>query len=161
MIGRLLVLFLVVPLIELYLLLWFADLTGIGTTLAVVILTGIGGSVLASRQGAAAIRNFRTAISQGRVPGAEVIDGILIAVAAAMLLAPGLLTDMAGIALLVPWTRARFRRWMIHRYASRFKVVTFGPGGTDSGYGRGSDPLDVSFRRSESSQPAGHSLPPR
>ena len=139
MLGRLLILFLVVPLAELYLLLRFADATGIPTTIAVVILTGVCGSMLAARQGSQAIRNFQTAIAQGRVPGGEAIDGILIAFAAAMLLTPGLLTDTCGIILLIPWTRVRVRQWLVNRYAKRFQVVTFTQG---TAHGADSDVLD-------------------
>lgn len=156
MLGRLLILFLVVPLVELYLLLRFADALGIPTTIAVVILTGICGSMLAARQGSQAIRNFQSAIAQGRVPGGEAIDGILIAFAAAMLLTPGLLTDTCGIILLNPWTRVRFRQWLVSRYAKRFQVVTFTQGrpsgGNSGGFdgaifdGDDEDTLDASFR---------------
>ncbi|MGV3486152.1 MAG: FxsA family protein [Planctomycetaceae bacterium] len=159
MIGRLLILFLVVPLVELYLLLRFADATGIAATIALVVLTGICGTMLASRQSVAAYRNFQMAISQGRVPGAEVVDGILIAVAAAMLLAPGLLTDLSGILLLIPWTRTRLRQWMIRRYASRFKVVTFSPGFGAGGFGDDGDTIDGSFRRSGGDDAARPSVP--
>lgn len=164
MIGRLLILFLVVPLVELYLLLWFADATSILTAITTVILTGICGSVLAARQGTAAFRNFQIAISAGRVPGAEVVDGLLIAFAAALLLTPGLLTDTVGLLLLIPWTRQRFRKAMIRRYASRFKVVTFPPGAFSSGApgGRGGndpDTVDASFRPTPSEPSTPQRLP--
>lgn len=121
---RLLVLFIVVPLVELYLLLRFASVTSIPTTVAVVLLTGIIGSMLAAKQGAAAIRNFQTAISQGRVPGPEVADGLLIVMAAALLLTPGLLTDSLGIIVLIPWFRRHIRNRIVKRYAGKFRVVT-------------------------------------
>ncbi len=142
MVGRLLILFLVVPLVELYLLLRFADATSIPTTIALVVLTGVSGSVLAARQGTAALRNFQLAISERRVPGLEAVDGILIAFAAALLLTPGLLTDSLGIALLVPWSRTRIRQWLVRRYAGRFKLVTFSSGSTNNEAG---EVVDATF----------------
>lgn len=130
MIGRLLLLFMIVPLVELYILLKFASLTSIPTTFAVVLLTAITGSMLAARQGMVAIRNFQMALAEGRVPGAEVVDGIMIVFAGALLLTPGLVTDTVGITLLIPWSRRLIRNVLIKRYANRFKVVTFAPGRT-------------------------------
>jgi UPF0716 protein FxsA len=149
MLGRLLILFLVVPLVELYLLLRFASVTGIPATIGVVILTGVCGSMLAARQGSQAIKNFQTAIAQGRIPSVEVIEGIMIAFAAALLLTPGLLTDFIGLSILVPWSRQRIRRWMVNRYAGRFKVMTFTSGrSTESDVSDWDDrgTVDASFR---------------
>jgi len=131
MFGRLLLMFLVIPLAELALLMRFAEATSIPVAIGVVILTGICGSLLAARQGAQAIRNFQTAVAQGRAPGTEVVDGLLIVFAAALLLTPGLLTDGIGILLLIPVTRAFMRRWLIRHYAGRFEVQTFGRGGLE------------------------------
>jgi len=150
MVARLLLLFLVLPLAELYLLLRFASVTGIPTTIGLVILTGVCGSMLAARQGSQAIRNFRTAISQGRVPSSEAVDGIMIAFAAALLLTPGLITDSLGIVLLIPWSRAKVRNWLIRRYSGRFKVVGYSsrePG--DSGSPAHDDVVDATFRPSK------------
>jgi UPF0716 protein FxsA len=148
MIGKLLILFVVLPLAELYLLLRFADATNIPTTISVVVLTGICGSILASRQGMVAMRNFQDAVAEGRVPGAEAIDGILIAFAAALLLTPGLLTDSLGLALLIPWSRVRFRRWLVNRFAGRFKVVTF-QSGTPEDDPDGARTVDATFHHTD------------
>jgi UPF0716 protein FxsA len=164
MAGRLLILFLVVPLVELYLLLKFSSVTSIPTTIAVVVLTGVCGSILAAKQGASAIRNFQLTVSQGKVPGGEVIDGILIAFAAALLLTPGLLTDSMGILLLIPWSRQLFRRWLIRRYAGRFKVVSYSQGPHSDGgpgdrheFDKGT--VDASFRPKTNDPPNSYSTP--
>jgi len=159
---RLLILFLFVPLIELYLLLKFSSVTSIPTTIAVVVLTGVGGSFLAAKQGAAAIRNFQSTVAQGRIPGAEVIDGILIAFAAALLLTPGLLTDSMGILLLIPWSRRLFRIWLVQRYSRRFKVVSFSPnsdGGHAERQGDEKGTVDASFRPRGKEPPENYFLP--
>lgn len=160
MIGRLLLLFMIVPLVELYVLLKFASLTSIPATFAVVLLTAVTGSMLAARQGMVAIRNFQMALAQGRVPGAEVVDGIMIVFAAALLLTPGLVTDTVGITLLIPWSRRLIRNALIKRYANRFKVVTFAPGRTfesggpfEQGDLDGNDVVDATFRRSSPMPP--------
>jgi len=164
MAGRLLILFLVVPLTELYLLLKFSSVTSIPTTIAVVILTGVSGSILAAKQGAAAIRNFQSTVARGRVPGAEVIDGILIAFAAALLLTPGLLTDSMGILLLIPWSRKLFRNWLVRRYAGRFNVVSVlqsnGPdGGHDDVHGSDKGTVDAAFRPKGKEPPESFFMP--
>ena len=158
-IGRLLLLFMVVPLAELYVLLKFASWTSIPATFALVLGTAISGSLLAARQGSAAIRNFQNALAAGRMPGPEAVDGILIVFAAALLLTPGLLTDFTGILLLIPWSRAIIRGYLIRRYAGRFKVVTYSSG---SAYEDLNDDntVDATFRRTGQPSNKPPSLPP-
>ena len=88
MLLRLLVAFIVVPLVELYLLLQLAELTSAMTTFLVVIVTGVIGSYLARREGAMAGHRFRTALAEGRAPSREIQDGLMIVFAAALLLIP-------------------------------------------------------------------------
>jgi UPF0716 protein FxsA len=154
-----LLLFMVVPLAELYVLLKFANLTSIPATFALVLLTGVTGSLLAARQGRAAIRNFQNALASGRMPGPEAVDGILIVFAAALLLTPGLLTDITGIFLLIPWSRAVIRNFLIRRYAGRFKVVTL-KSGTPFGSDDDGTTVDATFRRTEQEPIKPTSLPP-
>lgn len=127
---RLLTAFIVIPLVELFLLLRLADATSVGATFAIVILTGILGSWLARREGAQAWSRFRLAIAEGRMPGREIQDGIMISVAAALLLTPGLLTDAVGFAFLFPVTREIVRKFLVQRYGSRFQVQMTGAGST-------------------------------
>ena len=122
MLLRLLLAFTLIPLVELFLLLRFAQLTGPLTTVAVVIITGVIGSLLARRQGLLTWRRFRMALAEGRMPAREIQDGLLIAFAAALLLTPGLLTDAIGFLLLIPRFRAVARRYMASRLAGRFRL---------------------------------------
>ena len=122
MLIRLLAAFIIIPLVELYLLLQVAEATSLGTTLAIVIVTGIIGSILARREGVMAWYRFRSALSQGRVPTQEIQDGLMIVFAAALLLTPGLLTDAVGFALLVPLGRTLARRYVLARYFKRFTM---------------------------------------
>ena len=119
---KLLVAFIVVPLVELYLLLQLAQVTSAMTTFLVVIITGVIGSVLARREGVLAWYRFRTALAEGRTPSRELQDALMIVFAAALLLTPGLLTDALGFTLLVPAGRELIRRTILARYVRRFNV---------------------------------------
>lgn len=122
MLIRLLAAFIFVPLIELALLLQLADATSAWTAFAVVIVTGVIGSILARHQGVMAWFRFRSALAEGRMPNREIRDGLMIVFAAALLLTPGLLTDALGFTLLTPPGRALIGRWVVDRYVKRFSV---------------------------------------
>lgn len=128
MLFRLLAAFILVPLIELYLLLQLAEVTNVLITIAVVVGTGILGSFLARREGLMAWYRFRSALAEGRMPAREIQDGFMIVFAAALLLTPGLLTDLLGFTLLVPPGRDLIRRLVLRRYVDRvrFKVTSYG-----------------------------------
>lgn len=109
MLARLALLFVTVPLAELAILVWVGRRMGLVPTVALVVVTGIAGAALARRQGLATLGRFRGALDAGRLPHRELLDGVLILVAGAVLLAPGLLTDLAGLLLLVPPVRRLVR----------------------------------------------------
>lgn len=120
---RLLLLFTVVPLVELYLLITIGRMIGVGPTIAIVLGTGILGAWLARWQGLAVLRRVREEMAAGRLPTDALIDGLLILVAAAVLLTPGLLTDTAGFLLLVPASRAVVRKAVAAAIAKRSRGV--------------------------------------
>ena len=122
MLIRLLAAFILVPLIELFLLLKLADATSAWTAFGLVIITGVIGSVLARHQGVMAWFRFRSALAEGRMPSREIRDGLMIVFAAALLLTPGLLTDALGFLLLTPFGRAIIGRMVVDRYVKRFNV---------------------------------------
>lgn len=128
MLIRLLLAFIIFPFIELVLLLRMAEATNWLFTLAIVIGTGILGSILARREGLAALARFREAIAAGRMPASEIQDGVMITVAAVLLLTPGLISDAFGFFLLTPWGRRRVGDFLRRRYAGRFQVHTSGFG---------------------------------
>ena len=136
MLFRLLLLFITVPLIELVILLYIADRTTFTFTFALVILTGIAGSLLARSQGFQAYRRIREELAQGRMPAQAVLDAVLIFCAGALLLTPGILTDAFGLSILVPPIRAFYKSRMIRWFHKRFRVRTTpfhrGPTGTTS-----------------------------
>jgi UPF0716 protein FxsA len=113
---KLLALFVLLPLVELAVLLQVGRLIGLGWTLALVILTGVLGASLARRQGLRAWLAIRAELQNGRMPGSALLDGLLILIGGIVLLTPGILTDLAGFALLVPGTRRIVRRALKGRF---------------------------------------------
>jgi UPF0716 protein FxsA len=117
---RLLLLFTIVPLIELFLLVKLGSVIGLGPTILIVICTGALGAWLARRQGLGVLNRINEDFSAGRLPADALIDGLLIIVAGALLLTPGLITDGLGFLLLVPRGRAVIRNAVTERLARRF-----------------------------------------
>jgi UPF0716 protein FxsA len=118
---KLFLLFIIVPLVELALLLKLADATSWELTLGLVIVTGAAGSLLARSQGWRAYRRIHEALASGNLPAEPMLDAVLIFVAGALLLTPGILTDLFGFSLLIPWTRAFYRRRLTAWFKSRFR----------------------------------------
>ena len=110
--------FIVVPLAELAVLIAVGDVIGLWPTLLLLLVVSVAGAWLAKREGLAAWRRFQLALADGRVPTVEVADGAMILLAGALLLTPGFLTDVAGVLLLLPPTRAMARR-LAPRLAAR------------------------------------------
>jgi UPF0716 protein FxsA len=125
----LIVLFIVVPIAELFVIIKVGELIGVVPTLALLLADAVLGSLLLKHQGRGAWRRFNEALARRRFPGREVADGVLIVIGGTLLLAPGFLTDIAGLFLLIPPTRALarglLRRWTV----GRFTVVGVGGGG--------------------------------
>ena len=122
MLGRLALLFILVPLLELVLLIQLGRVFGLWPTLGLVVVTGVLGAALARAEGLRTLRRFREEVAAGRVPGGPLLDGLAVLVGGAFLLTPGLLTDLTGFALLLPPTRrliqSRIRRSLERRVAS-------------------------------------------
>ena len=106
----LVVLFILVPLLELYLILQVSDAIGIGWTLLILIADSVVGSMLLKSQGRQVWRRFNEATAAGRIPHSEIIDGVLIIFGGAFLITPGFFTDIFGLLFLLPPTRAAFRK---------------------------------------------------
>jgi len=106
---KLILLFTLVPLLELALFMTLADTISLPVTLAIILITGVLGAYLSKTQGLLALRNFQQALGSGKLPHVEATDGILILIAGAVLLTPGFLTDAVGFTLLIPQARAVIR----------------------------------------------------
>lgn len=95
--ARLFLLFLIVPAVELALLLQIGRWIGLWPTIGLIFATALAGSFLARREGMATWRAFRQRLAEGKLPGRELIDGVLILLAGALLITPGVLTDLLGL----------------------------------------------------------------
>jgi UPF0716 protein FxsA len=113
------VIFVVVPIAELYVLLQIGQAIGALPTIALLIADSVLGAALMRSQGRAAWLRFNAALAEGRVPGREVMDGALVILGGALLLTPGFLSDVLGLVLLLPPTRAIVRRVLLRRFAGR------------------------------------------
>lgn len=115
MFRSLLLLFILVPILELVLLIQLGRWIGLWPTLAIIVATGVLGAALASREGLRAWQAFQMEVYQGRMPGRAILDGLSIFAGGALLLTPGLLTDFLGFSLLARPTR----RWLQNRVINR------------------------------------------
>ena len=116
--GRLALLFVMVPLIELVLLIQIGQLVGLLPTLALVVTTGVVGAALARREGLKTVLQLREDLSTGQLPAQAIMDGASILLGAAFLLTPGILTDLAGFTLLLPLSRRALQRQVRGRLES-------------------------------------------
>ncbi len=108
----LIVLFIGLPVLEFALLIKVHGMVGFLPTVLLVFLTGIIGAALVRRQGVNIIFKIRQEMSLGNLPAPQVMDGVMILMAGAFLVTPGLITDSVGFALLVPFVREKIRFWL-------------------------------------------------
>ncbi|HJL04203.1 MAG TPA: FxsA family protein [Polyangiaceae bacterium LLY-WYZ-15_(1-7)] len=161
----LLLLFTVVPLVELYLLLALGRLMGFGPTVALVLVTGIVGATLAKHEGLRVVRRWQRDLSEGRVPEDGVLGGLLVFAGGLFLVTPGVLTDAFGLAMLFPPTRhlavgAIRKRVERGVKSGRVRVQSFDGGQVmswSSGFGGRQDVIDV---EGEDVTPPPPALPP-
>ncbi|HEU4398661.1 MAG TPA: FxsA family protein [Actinomycetota bacterium] len=118
MVPILVLAFIAVPLAELAVIIAVGNALGLLPTLVLLLAISVVGAWLAKREGLAAWRRFQLAVAEGRVPTVEVADGAMVLLAGALLLTPGFLTDVVGVLLLLPPTRATLRR-LVPRLAAR------------------------------------------
>jgi UPF0716 protein FxsA len=152
MLPVLLILFILVPIAELYVIIQVGEAIGVLPTIAILVADSILGSLLMRAQGRAAWRRFNAAVSEGRIPTREVLDGVLVIAGGLALLTPGFLTDIVGVLFLLPPTRAVIRRLFLGRLAARMAVTgaSWGAGQVASRFGTGArQPYDVDGSASE------------
>ena len=118
MFAQLLFLFVVVPVVELYMLIRLGTLIGAMPTLGIVIITGIVGAALAKQQGFAVLRRIQTEMGSMQMPGDAMFDGVLVLIGGILLMTPGILTDIAGFLLLIPFSRDMLK-FYIKNWVSR------------------------------------------
>jgi UPF0716 protein FxsA len=132
----LLVLFVAVPVAELYVIVQAADAFGVLETVAALIVVGFVGAWLCKREGFSTLGRIQKALNEGRIPTRELQDGALILLAGALLLTPGFIGDVLGILLLLPPTRAVARTLLARALRGRLRIATtVGSGARGRWYG--------------------------
>jgi UPF0716 protein FxsA len=160
LLALLVLLFIVVPIAEIYVIIQVGQAIGVLWTVLLLIADSIIGARLLSWQGRRAWQRFQEALAQGRMPHREVMDGVLIIVGGAFLLAPGFITDVIGLVLLIPPSRALVRRAFARAIVSRrfrfARATTW-----QSGPPRGPEPpRPTAYPAPPPEQPRSPELPP-
>jgi len=142
LLSRLALLFVGVPLLELFILIQLGQLVGLWPTIGLVVLTGFAGAALARLEGLRTLWNIRGELGRGHLPGNALFDGLAILVGGALLLTPGILTDLLGFSFLLPPTRrfllGRIRRSLEEKLKAgtiQMTYVSGFPGVHGSGWG--------------------------
>jgi UPF0716 protein FxsA len=124
----LVLIFIVLPIAEIYVIIKVGEAIGVLPTIALLILDSFLGAALLRSQGRAAWNRFNEALAQGRIPAREVFDGAMVILGGAFLITPGFISDVIGLLLLIPPSRSIFRgmvAWMAGRHAA-VRVVSWG-----------------------------------
>ena len=136
MFYRLVILFTLIPIIDLYLLYQVSGLIGFPETVLLVLLTGFFGAYMAKLQGFRILREIQTQMARGSMPTDAMFDGILVLIASVLLISPGVLTDVVGFLLLIPpiriITRQLLKVFLARSMVVSFQKTTFGPGGASA-----------------------------
>ncbi len=147
MLIRLAALFIFLPLVELALLLFIGSKIDWFATLSLVVLTGLVGAWLARREGLTCYRRVQQQVAQGQLPADSLLEGLMILVAGALLVTPGIITDAVGFGLLVPPIRRRIRQQIVQRIKIQI-VATASPPPTEGG-AHYDEIIDVEYRAPE------------
>ncbi len=122
MFGKLLLLFITVPFVELIILLDIGNSIGLGPTVALIVITGIIGAFLARMEGFRTVSMIQAKLQTGELPADELIDGLIILIAGAVLITPGVLTDVFGFLMLFRPTRKHFKTWLKGRFSGHISM---------------------------------------
>lgn len=115
-------LFIAIPMLELFILVKLGTVIGFWPTVAIVLITGILGASLARLQGFLVFRQIQNELQSGQIPADKMVDGLLIFIGGVVLLTPGLLTDLAGFAMLIPFTRNIFKKYLKGKFEGHIKT---------------------------------------
>ena len=148
MLIPLLLLFTLVPLLELALLIKIGRLIDVGPTIGLVVITGIIGAWLARHEGLRTLTRIRSELSAGQLPGNEMIDALLILVAGVFLVTPGVVTDGIGFLLLIPPVRALMRNYLKARFKAKFVMTHM----SNTDWSRQDDFIDVEVKSLDDEQ---------
>lgn len=122
--GILVLCLLVLPVVEIWAIVQVGQVVGVWWTLLLLVLSGVVGSWLITREGTRAWRALRTSLQEGRMPAKELADGVLVVLGGALMLSPGFVTDALGLLLVLPFTRPAARALLTAVLARRLVVVS-------------------------------------
>ena len=122
MLLKLFLAFTLIPLVEIYLLIKLGQNFGAITSILLVIFTGILGAYLAKMEGIRTLFRLQETLREGGMPGEELLDALLIALAGLVLITPGFITDAVGFLLLVPFTRMLVKNWLKERLRAKSTI---------------------------------------
>ena len=111
--GKLLILFIMIPVVELYILIEIGKQIGALTTIGIIIITGIIGAYLVRSQGFIIFRKIQNDLSEGILPGDSLLQGIIILAGGLFLLTPGFITDIIGFIFLIPTSRKIIKKYLL------------------------------------------------
>jgi UPF0716 protein FxsA len=160
--GQLLLLFILVPTIELVLLIEVGSRIGTLATVGLIAVTGVIGASLARQQGLRVLSQVQTEVAEGRLPAGSLVDGLIILIAGALLITPGILTDAFGFLCLVPAFRSLVKRVLRRRFEQAVReqrVHVVGLDGFDERFPRSEDPrppgpaVDADYKVESESEP--------
>ncbi len=114
-VARLLLLFTLMPIVEISLLIPLHGAIGTPATIGMICCTAISGTILTRWQGTEALARIKETLGKGGLPGEEILDGVLVLLAGAMLITPGVLTDVFGLSMLLPFVRRPVRAYVKKR----------------------------------------------
>jgi len=147
MFRLLLILFISIPLIEIYLLIKVGSVIGALPTIGIVLGTAVLGAFLLKQQGISTLQRVQSQLAQGQLPAEEMIEGVILVFSGALLLTPGFFTDTIGFLCLVPAIRKALARWFLS------KAFIVGPPGGRGGFrgphSRGPNVIEGEYRRED------------
>lgn len=119
--GKIVLLLIITPIIDLYILIKASQTMGFWTTILLIILTGIAGFFLAKSEGKIILSKIKRELSQGSIPGEDILNGFCILIGGILLLTPGILTDIIGITMVLPGTRNLYLEYIRKRFTNIIK----------------------------------------
>ncbi|MCC5910209.1 MAG: FxsA family protein [Clostridiaceae bacterium] len=125
MLLKLILMFTIIPIVELAVLLRISGHIGLLNTLLIVFITGVVGAYLARSEGRGVIRRIKLEMAQGQMPGDELINGLCVIVGGAFLLTPGIFTDIVGFSLVLPFTRTAIKVAIRRKISRMIEEGTF------------------------------------
>lgn len=125
MLAKLFLAFTIIPLLELLVLIPLGQEIGVWPTIAIVVATAATGAWLGKMQGLGAWKRIQGELASGQLPGDSILDGLLILIACTLLITPGVLTDVVGIALLIPPARKPIKKYLKRRFTKQLQNPSF------------------------------------